>query len=32
MTDRRFATYRILMRLSTLSAMAVLGAWLWTAR
>ncbi len=29
---RRFVTYRILMRLSTLSAMLALGAWLWTAR
>ena len=26
---RRFATYRILLRLSTLSAMLALGAWLW---
>ena len=29
---RRFVTYRILMRLSTLSAMLALGAWLWAAR
>ena len=28
---RRFGTYRILLRLSTLSAMLALGAWLWTA-
>jgi hypothetical protein len=29
---RRFSTYRILVRLSTLSAMAGLAAWLWAAR
>jgi len=29
---RRFATYRILIRLSTFSAMLALGIWLWTAR
>jgi hypothetical protein len=28
---RRFGTYRILLRLSTLTAMLALGAWLWTA-
>jgi hypothetical protein len=28
---RRFGTYRILVRLSTLSAMLALGAWLWTS-
>jgi Putative Ig domain len=29
---RRYAIYRNLIRLSTLSAMLVLGVWLWTAR
>jgi hypothetical protein len=29
---RRYTVYRNLMRVSTLSAMAVLGVWLWTAR
>ncbi len=29
---RRYAIYRNLMRVSTLSAMLVLGVWLWTAR
>ena len=29
---RRFVTYRILMRLSTLSSMMALGAWLWMSR
>jgi hypothetical protein len=29
--NRRFGTYRIILRLSTLSAMLALGAWLWTA-
>jgi hypothetical protein len=29
---RRFAAYRILMRLSTASAMLALGVWLWAAR
>jgi hypothetical protein len=29
LASRRFATYRILVRLSTLSAMIALGAWLW---
>jgi hypothetical protein len=28
---RRFGTYRMLLRVSTLSAMLALGAWLWTA-
>jgi len=29
---RRYAIYRNLIRVSTLSAMLVLGVWLWTAR
>ena len=29
---RRFATYRILFRLSTLLSMSALGVWLWMAR
>jgi hypothetical protein len=31
LTQKRFVAYRILMRLSTLSAMVALGIWLWTA-
>ena len=29
---RRYTMYRNFMRLGTLSAMLVLGVWLWTAR